>query len=145
MPSRQTETAPLRWTVHPAGQDRRRACIVTLVVLLAGTLAWVVSRSLPVTVAGVGLLLLSLAPFFLPRTYELDARGASESGPLLRTRRLGWDQVRSVKREFHGVHLSPLHRPSRWTVDRGLFLRTTGNTELVARYALDHRCEASPS
>jgi len=41
------------------------------------------------------------------------------------------------------VHLSPLHRPSRWTVDRGLFLRVAGNAEDVARFALRRRAPAA--
>lgn len=125
----------LSWTVHPAARDPARAAVVALVVALAALLAWSVTRSVAVTAAGAALLLGSLAAFFLPRTYVLDESGAAEHGPLRPLRRLSWDAVRCVTRERHGVHLSPLFRPSRWTVDRGLFLRAPENAEDVARFA----------
>jgi hypothetical protein len=125
----------LSWTVHPAARDPARAAVLALVVALAALLSWSVTRSVVITAAGVALLLGSLAAFFLPRTYVLDDSGAAEHGPLRPLRRLSWDTVRRVTRERHGVHLSPLFRPSRWTVDRGLFLRAPENAEDVVRFA----------
>jgi hypothetical protein len=125
--------------VHPAAQDPARAAVLALVVAVAAALAWAVTRSAVVTAAGVALLLSSLSAFFLPRHYVLDEAGAAERGPLRPERRLSWEAVRTVTRERHGVHLSPLHRPSRWTVDRGLFLRAAGNAEDVARFAQQRR------
>lgn len=130
--------------MHPAAQDPARAAVLALVVLLAALLAWSFTRSALVTAAGVALLLGNLTAFFLPRSYVLDAGGASERGPLRPERRLAWSAVRSVKRERHGLHLSPLYHPSRWTVDRGLFLRTAGNAEDVARFALARQAERGP-
>ena len=143
-PARAADSAPasaarLSWTVHPAAQDPARAAVLALVVAVAAALAWSVTRSAAVTAAGVALLLSSLSAFFLPRHYVLDEAGAAERGPLRPERRLSWDAVRSVTRERHGVHLSPLHRPSRWTVDRGIFLRAAGNAEDVARFAQQRR------
>jgi hypothetical protein len=134
-----TSAARLSWTVHPAAQDPARAAVLALVVAVAAALAWAVTRSAAVTAAGVALLLASLSAFFLPRHYVLDEAGAAERGPLRPERRLSWEAVRTVTRERHGVHLSPLHRPSRWTVDRGLFLRAAGNAEDVARFAQQRR------
>ena len=125
----------LSWTVHPAAQDPARAAVLVLVIALAALLAWSFTRSLVVTAAGVALLLASVSAFFLPRTYVLDESGAAEHGPLRPLRRLAWDAVRCVTRERHGVHLSPLFRPSRWTVDRGLFLRAPANAEDVMLFA----------
>jgi hypothetical protein len=149
-PNTGTDTRPdsaprLQWTVHPAAQDPARAAVLVLVVALAALLAWSFTGSAAVTAAGVALLLSSLAAFFLPRTYVLDERGAAEHGPLRPERRLAWSAVRSVTRERHGVHLSPLYRPSRWTVDRGLFLRAPGQVEDVARFALERSSEPGPA
>lgn len=130
-----TGAPQLSWTVHPAAREPARAAVVALVVALAALLAWSVTRSVVVTVAGMALLLGSLAAFFLPRTYVLDDAGAAEHGPLRPLRRLSWGTVRCVTRERHGVHLSPLFRPSRWTVDRGLFLRAPENAEEVELFA----------
>jgi len=134
-----SSAARLSWTVHPAAQDPARAAVLALVVAVAAALAWAVTRSTVVTAAGVALLLASLSAFFLPRHYVLDEAGAAEHGPLRPERRLSWDAVRTVTRERHGVHLSPLYRPSRWSVDRGLFLRAAGNAEDVARFAQQRR------
>jgi len=126
----------LRWTVHPAAHDRARAVLVLAVVALAGLLAFVLSQSALLAAAGTFLLLASLRAFFLPRTYVLDARGAREEGPLATARTLPWSDVRVVTRVRNGVHLAPLYVEPRWRADRGLFLRTHGNAERVAAFAL---------
>ena len=133
----------LRWTVHPAAQDRARAAVVLGVVLLAGLLAFAASRSPLLSTAGSLFLLASLRSFFLPRTYVLDAAGAREEGPLGTPRRLAWSDVRRVTRDRHGLHLSPFFQDSRWRSDRGLFLRTRGNAERVAAFVAARRPEAS--
>jgi hypothetical protein len=114
---------------------------VLAVVVLATALTWSITRSVPL--AGLGLLVLGggLRAFFLPRHYVLDETGAREEGPLQAARQLAWAQVRAVTRERHGVHISPLHRPSRWMRDRGLFLRTADNAEDVAAFVLARRPE----
>jgi len=124
----------LRWTVHPAAQDRARAAVVLGIVALAGLLAFSVAGSALLAVAGVAFLLASLRAFFLPRTYVLDAEGAREEGPLAAARRMPWSDVRRVTSARHGLHLSPLYAESRWRADRGLFLRTLDNAERVAAF-----------
>jgi hypothetical protein len=135
----------LRWTVHPAAHDRARAMLVLAVIALAGLLAYVLSHSALLAAAGTGLLLASLRAFFLPRTYVLDARGAREEGPLAAARTLPWSEVRVVSRVRHGVHLAPLHLDRRWHADRGLFLRTDGNAERVAAFALAQTAPQTPA
>ena len=146
MPERDDSPADepvLRWTVHPAAQDRLRAALLLGVVALAGLLAFAVSGSALLAGAGALFLLGSLRAFFLPRTYVLDATGAREEGPLAAPRRMPWAEVRRVTRGRHGVHLSPLFSEGRWSRDRGLFLRTRGNAERVAAYVAARRPEAS--
>jgi hypothetical protein len=133
----------LRWTVHPAAQDRLRAALLVAVVALAGLLAFALSRSALLAAAGASMLLASLRAFFLPRTYVLDASGAREEGPLQSPRLLAWAEVRRVTRGRHGVHLSPLFHDGRWSRERGLFLRTHGNAERVAAFVAARRPEAA--
>ena len=133
------DEAVLRWTVHPAAQDRARAAIVLGIVALAGLLAFTVAGSPLLAVVGVLFLLGSLRAWFLPRTYVLDAEGAREEGPLAAPRRLPWSDVRRVVPGRHGLHLSPLFGDSRWRPDRGLFLRTAGNAERVAAFVAARR------
>jgi len=140
---RSTDASVLRWTVHPAAQDRAAAGVVAGIVLVAGLLAFALSGSAPLAVAGVLFLLASLRAFFLPRTYVLDAAGASESGPLGRPRRLAWSEVRRVTRVRRGLQLSPLFRESRWRAEAGLFLRTAGNAERVAAFVAAHHAEGA--
>jgi hypothetical protein len=138
-----TETAVLRWTVHPAAQDRAAAGVVSGIVVLAGLLAFAMSGSGLLASAGVLFLLGSLRAFYLPRTYVLDAQGAVEEGPLARPRRLAWSEVRRVSRARHGLQLSALFQESRWRPQPGLFLRTAGNAESVAAFVAAHRAEES--
>ena len=136
MPERPTTPVasdPLRWTVHPAASERARSVLVLLAIAIASALAASVTGS-----AGLGLvaalaLAWSLRAWFLPRTFVLDAEGASEDGPLARARRLPWASVRRAVREPHGLYLSTRLTVSRWLPDRGLFLRTAGNADEVAR------------
>ena len=132
----------LRWTVHPAAQDRLRAALLLAVVVVAGLLALAVSGSALLAAAGALVLLGSLRAFFLPRTYVLDEAGAREEGPLAAPRRLLWSDVRRVTRDRHGLQLSPLFHESRWRAERGLFLRTRGNAERVWAFVDARRPEA---
>jgi hypothetical protein len=133
-PTSPTDTAVLRWTVHPAAQERAKAGVVSAIVAVAGLLAFAASGSALLAVLGVLFLLGSLRAFYLPRTYVLDGQGACEQGPLARPRRLSWSEVRRVSRARNGLQLSPLFTDSRWRADAGLFLRTAGNEERVAAF-----------
>ncbi len=125
--------AALRWTVHPAAAQPLRTLAILATLGLASVLVYSVSGSVGSASLAALLLFGSLRAWFLPRTYELDAMGAMEHGPLQAPRRLAWTELRAVTQERHGVHLSPLHRPSRWVRDRGLFLRTDQRSELAAQ------------
>jgi hypothetical protein len=123
--------ATLRWRIHPAAAQPARAVAVVAVIALAAALAFSVSGSGGTALVAGLLLAGSLRSWFLPRAYVLGADGAVESGPLQASRRVAWDRVRSISRERHGIHLSPLEQPSRWVRDRGLFLRTDGDPLLA--------------
>ncbi|MHC5210772.1 MAG: hypothetical protein ACYTG2_08655 [Planctomycetota bacterium] len=138
MPAR-PDPSSLRWTVHPAAREPARSLGVLALLGVATALTFSITRSVPMSVLALLVLGVSLRAFFLPRHYVLDEQGAREEGPLQAPRGLAWDKVRAVTRERHGVHISPLHRPSRWLPDRGLFLRTTGNVEDVAAFVLARR------
>lgn len=133
-PTSPNETAVLRWTVHPAAQERGKAGVVSAIVAVAGLLAFAASGSALLALLGVLFLLGSLRAFYLPRTYVLDGQGAREEGPLARPRRLSWSEVRRVTRARNGLQLSPLFSESRWRAEDGLFLRTAGNEERVAAF-----------
>lgn len=82
-------------------------------------------------------LLVSLARYFVPTSYALDAAG-------VRARFLGredvrpWADVRALYAHRDGVHLSPFERPSRLDPFRGLFVRFAGNRERVLSFCESH-------
>lgn len=129
----------LRWTVHPAIRDPARSLVVAAVVLVAGLLVWRLTASPVLGLLGTTLLAASLRAWFLPRTYVLNERGASETGPLCSDRRLAWDEVRRVTSVRTGLHLSPRHSDSRMLPDRGLFLRRPPDRRQVEDFVAMHR------
>lgn len=133
--------AELCWTVHPAARSPARALAVAGVVLLAALLAWRITGSTLLAALALLLLGLSVADWFLPRTYTLDGAGARLVGFLCRSRRLAWHEVRRVSAAHAGVHLSPLHSDSRFLPDRGIFLRTNGNRAQVLAFSQAHRTQ----
>ena len=81
-------------------------------------------------VFAAGVLGISLARYFFPTEYRLDAEG-------VRVRFLGqvrarrWAEVRGVYPHGDGVHLSPFASPSRLDPFRGIYVRFAGNREAV--------------
>lgn len=125
------DAGEISWSVHPAAEQRGRTLAVVAVLAVAALLTFRVSGSALLGATALLVLLLSVRAWFLPRRYVLDRRGASESGPLCRTRRLDWTMVRRVQAARAGIHLSPRHAESRLLPDRGLFLRTAANNAAV--------------
>ena len=78
-------------------------------------------------------LVLSLARFFLPSRFVLDAAGVSRRTPGGRGQ-LAWAQVRRVVVGQAGVFLSPFEKPSRLDSFRGVFLPFAGNAAEVTEF-----------
>ena len=78
-------------------------------------------------------LVLSLARFFLPSRFVLDAAGVTRRSAGGRGQ-LAWSQVRRVVVGQAGVFLSPFERPSRLDSFRGLFLPFAGNAAEVTEF-----------
>ena len=120
----------LAWRSHPVVDDFPRSLF-----LVAVAAAVCVGVGLSFGGAGYGLLAAallfgSLARYFLPASYELDAVGVTVRF-LGRTRRVHWSEVRRVAVFRQGVHLSPFERPSALDPFRGTFLRFAGNADEV--------------
>lgn len=126
--------AALRWTVHPAAQHPGRAVLLLGILAAAGVFTAQVAEAPAFGVVASVLLFWSVRAWFLPRTYELDARGVREAGPLCPGRELAWEAVRRVSRQPFGLHVSPRAVDSRWLPDRGLLLRTVGNRPTVLEH-----------
>jgi hypothetical protein len=81
---------------------------------------------------GLAFVLLALAvlPYYAATTYELGEREIVVRGPLATYRR-SWSEVRSYFPDAEGVLLSPLDKPSRLALTRGLYVRFGGNRDEV--------------
>lgn len=130
----------LRWTVHPAAQSPARALLVASLIAGVSLLAAQLSVSPEFGLLALVFLAFSLRAFFLPRTYEFDADGAQESGPLCATRRVAWAELKQVRAVRFGVWLGERHNSSRMLPAHGLFVRTQGNRSAV----LDAAQRAAP-
>jgi len=78
-------------------------------------------------------LLGSLARYFVPTDYELDAAGVSVRF-LGRVRRIPWAHIRRVAVHDEGVQMSPFEKPSRLEAFRGTFVRFAGNRDEVVSF-----------
>ena len=78
-------------------------------------------------------LVLSLARFFLPSRFVLDAQGVSRRSPGGRGQ-LAWASVRRVVVGQAGVFLSPFEKLSRLDSFRGVFVPFAGNAAEVTEF-----------
>lgn len=129
-----TQAAPqpdaLCWRVHLAARRPRQAAAAALVICLAGLLAHLAWRTLPLGPITVALLFLSASEFFLPIHYRVTETEVSlRSG--LTLRRIAWSRVRRWAADGDGIRLSPLARPSRLDAYRGLYLRLPDQPDLA--------------
>jgi hypothetical protein len=97
---------------------------------------WISFDSAGFAALAAAFLVASLARYFVPTDYELDASGASVRF-LGHLRRVGWGDVRRFFVAPEGVQLSPFARPSRLESFRGTFLRFAGNRDEVVRFVED--------
>ena len=113
--------APIRWRVHLARRNPRRAAAVILAVVASAAAAYSLWLH-PLAAAVVGILILSsVAEFLLPIHYCIGPDGVS-CRSFWSARHLRWAEVKRCYRDAHGVKLSPLSRPSRLEAYRGIYL-----------------------
>lgn len=127
-PTEPLPTELLRWRVHPAAGNPRKAGLVVLAVV-----ALVVGSALYAGVAmGVmacALLAASLWPFFVPTVYVVSAWGIEQIRWPSRQRR-AWAAFRRYQADRRGVLLSPFPRPSRLDPFRGMYVLTPPDVDV---------------
>ncbi|MBD3237498.1 MAG: hypothetical protein GF330_12400 [Candidatus Eisenbacteria bacterium] len=111
-PEAHEETAELAWRVHPAAERPGLAVVVAGLILTLAVLAGVWMGSAYWGVFAGVVLFLSLEAFFLPASFELDAKGVRVRKPFSQVER-GWETLRRVIFDPAGVTLSPFAR-RRW-------------------------------
>jgi len=125
--------ASLRWRSHPIVDDYPRSLLLVAAVIAVCVGVWVSFGGLGYAAIAAAFLLGSLARYFVPTDYELDAAGVCVRF-LGHARRVPWEAVRRVGVRREGVQLSPFERPSRLESFRGTFLRFAGNRHEVVSF-----------
>ncbi|MCH8274735.1 MAG: hypothetical protein IH851_08090 [Armatimonadetes bacterium] len=120
----------LRWSVHMARREPRKAGYVVLAAVVAGIFGVVLIESVWMFPMGVAVILVSTADFLLPVRFEVSARGARRRCGLS-VSAIGWESVRRVAVGEDGVKLSPLERRTRLAPFRGVFLQADGNRQEI--------------
>jgi len=109
------------WTVQPWRRNRPLGIAVALLVLAVTFGVRVVFGSMGWAAMALVLLTLSVARFYLPTRYALNAHGARMQGPFGTVER-EWSAFRAWFVGTDGVLLSPFTKPSRLAFTRGIFL-----------------------
>lgn len=128
--------AGIRWRSHPVVDDFPRSLLLVGIALAVCVGVWASFESAGLALIAALVLGGSLARYFWPTDYELDAEGAAVRF-LGRLRRVAWGDVRRYFVAREGVQLSPFSRPSRLEGFRGTFLRFAGNRDEVVRFVED--------
>ncbi|MBM4030301.1 MAG: hypothetical protein FJ291_00775 [Planctomycetes bacterium] len=123
----------VRWRSHPIVDDYPRSLLLVAAVIAVCAGVWISFDSALYAALAAAFLAGSLARYFAPTDFELDAQGVSVRF-LGHLRRVGWGEVRRFFVAPEGVQLSPFGRPSRLESFRGTFLRFAGNRDEVVRF-----------
>jgi len=122
--------SPLKWRVHLAAAQPRRAALVVSAGIGAAALCLVLFGNWLFALLTVVMLFSATSEFLLPVSFTLDETGA-EMRHRFGIRRMGWQEVRKAYLQPDGIKLSPLGRRTRLEAFRGVFLRFAGNQDEV--------------
>ena len=120
----------LRWTVHMAKKEPKKAAVVIAVAMVGGLFGIALIGSVWMFPLGALVILLGTADFLLPVHFELSEKGASRRcGISVST--IPWERVKRVVEGEDGVKVSPLAKSSRLAPFRGVFLLSDGNKQEI--------------
>jgi hypothetical protein len=128
----------LSWRVHPAAERPAHGALLIGIIAICTWIFW--SGFGPYYgVFCLAVLLVSMAPFFLPTSYSLDDEGVEITSLLIVRHFRPWTDFRSFYADKTGVQLSPFQKPSRLAVFRGNFMRfSPENREQVKAFLDEH-------
>ena len=112
----------LVWKVHLLREDPGKVLLIAPFVLGSLLVCYVIFHSLLLPAVVVFLFGSALAEYLFPIHNEITGRGASSRTLFSRTF-IEWNRVKKYYLDDHGIKLSPLRRPSRLEVYRGVYLR----------------------
>jgi hypothetical protein len=137
-------TQQLKWTVHIAKAEPKKALVVYAVAMFAGLASAAFIGNPWMFPFGFMVILMGAADFVLPNRFSVGEHGA-ERRCGLSVVTLPWDRVKRIVVGEDGVKLSPLDDSSRLAPFRGVYLRANGNLQEIVscveywrkRYASD--------
>ena len=126
------------WMVHPMVEHPFQGALLIGIITFFTWAIW----------AGFGrfygiltlvVLALSMGPFFLPTSYELDGEGIEITSLFVIRHYRPWRDFRNFYVHDVGVHLSTFAKPSRLDAFRGSFIRfAPGNRKQVIAFLNEH-------
>ena len=123
----------VRWRSHPIVGEYPRSLLCPAIVLAICVGVYYSFESLGWALLSAGFFAVSLARYFLPTSYELNADGVRVSF-FFTVKSIRWSSVRRVDGHRQGLHLSPFERPSLLDSFRGTFLRFRDNADEVVSF-----------
>ncbi len=127
----------LAWQVHPLARRPVQAVLAVGALLTLLPLLYLVLGHLLGALLLWGAVVLSLAPAFLPATYELYAGGVCARHGLRGVFR-PWTWFLRYDVDEAGVFLSPFATPRRLEAFRGIYLRAADNKETILEIVRAH-------
>lgn len=115
----------VRWTSHPAKRRPQDVFLLGGVVMLSAWAVLVTLGSPLLAGLAVVILLVSVAPFWLPTHYQIDDEGV-EARRLWTTRRRSWADLRRAQIGPGAALVSPFARPTWMDRHRGVLLYFDG-------------------
>jgi hypothetical protein len=112
----------LSWRTHPAAERPGQGILLIGIIIFCTWLFWDTFGQF-YGIFCLIVLVISMAPFFLPTRYELDDEGIEITSLFLVRHFRPWGDYRSFYSDKIGAQLSPFAKPSRLAVFRGNFIR----------------------
>ncbi|MEN6344682.1 MAG: hypothetical protein ABFE16_05205 [Armatimonadia bacterium] len=131
------EPSSLVWSVWPARQKPFAAAACVLLILGVSWYGYVGFGHLSYSIVALVVLTGSLAFFFFPSTYTLDAEGISVRG-FLHGRSKRWEDLACYLRGDDFIALSTTAEPTERSISQGFLLRLDANTEEVVAFLSRH-------
>lgn len=133
LPTDKPTPPPLVWRTYPFMDNIKQGILVALFIVAVLVGVWFWTYDLFMVGLGTFILLGSLASYFLPTRFKLDAEGA-EFRRFGRGFRRTWKEFRCFYADKNGIMLSTFDTPRRMDSFRGMNIRFNKNRDIVIAY-----------
>jgi hypothetical protein len=128
----------ISWRVHPIVERPGQGVLLIGIIIICTWAFWKGFGQF-FGILSLVVLVLSMAPFFLPTSYRLDEDGIEITSLFFIRHFRPWSGFRNFYTHNVGVHLSTFIKPSRLDAFRGSFIRfAPGNRRQVIAFLNEH-------